>query len=257
MDDVIERAHQAARERWAGIDVSAAEFGHYVAERLVAGADPSTLHTTDLYLAAACARGDSAALGVFEREYLASLGSMLARLDPPAVLVDDIRQLLRDRLFVHTPERPAVIVTYSGRGSLAGWLKVVAVREAIAALRKLARDGDDAFEILVAPSHDPELDLMRTRYQAEFREAFATALAELSDRDREVLRCHLVDGMSIDRIGSVYDVHRATAARWLASIRERLLTGTRQALMRKLAIEPAELESILRLIGSRLTATIP
>jgi RNA polymerase sigma-70 factor (ECF subfamily) len=47
-------------------------------------------------------------------------------------------------------------------------------------------------------------------------------------------------------------VHRATAARWLEGARDAILATTRARLMERLEISPSELESIIRLVLSRL-----
>lgn len=65
-----------------------------------------------------------------------------------------------------------------------------------------------------------------------------------------------MERLGIDEIAGIYRVHRATAARWLARIRERLYTGTRTELMQRLAVDPREFDSVMRLIRSRLDASI-
>jgi RNA polymerase sigma-70 factor (ECF subfamily) len=97
---------------------------------------------------------------------------------------------------------------------------------------------------------------MRQRYADAFRGAFEAALAKLDAKDRNVLRFHLVDRLAIDQIGAIHGVHRSTAARWLAGIRERLYRSTRRHLMDELHIGTSELDSILRAIQSRLDASI-
>ena len=42
----------------------------------------------------------------------------------------------------------------------------------------------------------------------------AEAFAALESRERNLLRYALGDGLSVDAIGTLYRVHRATAARW-------------------------------------------
>lgn len=50
----------------------------------------------------------------------------------------------------------------------------------------------------------------------------------------------------------MYRVHRATVARWIATLRGTLLERTREALVSRLRLSPAELDSVLRLIDSHL-----
>jgi RNA polymerase sigma-70 factor (ECF subfamily) len=67
---------------------------------------------------------------------------------------------------------------------------------------------------------------------------------------------HLLDGASIDRIAAVHSVHRATAARWLERIRERLASGTRRLLQERLRVSRDELASLVRLIDSQLDLSL-
>jgi len=103
---------------------------------------------------------------------------------------------------------------------------------------------------------DPLLAALKSRYRDEFRDAFAETAAVLTDRERTLLRYRFLDGLSIDEIGVLYRVHRATVARWLAATRETLFEGTRTRLMSRLAVSDSEVDSVLRLIDSQLDASL-
>jgi RNA polymerase sigma-70 factor (ECF subfamily) len=97
---------------------------------------------------------------------------------------------------------------------------------------------------------------VKARYVDEFQQAFSAALCGLSARDQTWLRQHVIDGLSIDQLGALYHVHRATAARHLQRIRVAVLAATRERLGSRLQVRPSELDSILRLIRSRLHVTL-
>jgi RNA polymerase sigma-70 factor (ECF subfamily) len=105
------------------------------------------------------------------------------------------------------------------------------------------------------PSSDdsPELAYLRRTYEREFQEAFQTALASLSSRERNILRYHFVDGLSIDRIGDFYGVHRATAARWLNRAREALCLMTREILGQRISLSQDGFRRMLSLIESQIS----
>jgi RNA polymerase sigma-70 factor (ECF subfamily) len=71
-----------------------------------------------------------------------------------------------------------------------------------------------------------------------------------------LLKQHFLDGLSIDRMAALHDVHRATAARWIAKLLERLLVDTRSRLQAALDVDAEELDSVLRLIQSCMDASI-
>jgi RNA polymerase sigma-70 factor (ECF subfamily) len=250
-----------ARAAWPMIDVAPAELGEAIGHATVDGADPAaairSLHVADLWLAIGCGAGDRVALAELER-LLATLRPTLARMGATAAVIDELLQTHRTRLLSGTEDHPPRIRGYRGRGDLRSWLKVALVRDAVRALRRddhVSHD-DDEVERLMDPQGDAELQAMKDAYRDRFRVAFAQALADLEPRDRNVLRYHLLDGLAIDDIGAIYRVHRATAARWLVKIREDLYERTRAELMRSLAVGPSEIDSVLRLIRSRLDASI-
>jgi RNA polymerase sigma-70 factor (ECF subfamily) len=174
--------------------------------------------------------------------------------------VQETRQLLRERLFLGGPDAKPKILEYSGRGSLASWLRVVALRVAHNRRRGALRDtveldeAGDAPELLHAV--DPELAIIRARYQREFGDALREAFAALQPRDRVVFRMHFLDGLNIERIGVVFQVHRATVARWIAAGREELCERTLALLGDKLRLDAKELESLLALVRSQLDLSL-
>ena len=62
--------------------------------------------------------------------------------------------------------------------------------------------------------------------------------------------------LGIDHIGKVYDVHRATAARWLTRARESLFEMTRSHLRAELGLDDDEFQSLVRLVRSRLDVSV-
>jgi RNA polymerase sigma-70 factor (ECF subfamily) len=262
VDEALGRALEAARVATPGVEAPAEEFARAIGaavaddeDDLVAAIDK--LQTDDLWLATAAAEGDSAAVAAID-DKLASLRPTLARMGATRSTIDELLQNIRVRLLAGTEDRPPRIRSFRGRGDLRSWLKVVAVRDAVRALRSERDTGSapDELDTLMDPSGDPELEAMRETYREAFRAAFAHALSQLSPRDRNVLRYHLVEGLTIDDLGALYRVHRATAARWLVRIREGLFTSTRAELMQRLRVSDHEIDSVIRMIRSRLDASI-
>jgi RNA polymerase sigma-70 factor (ECF subfamily) len=255
----VERLHEAARAAWPGVEVDRARFAAYLLERAPGSHDLGALHTDDLYLACACTAGDAAGLAAFEARYVAEVPAFLAGVERSAAAVDDVCQLVRERLFVPADDgRRPKIAEYSGRGSLGSWLRVVTLR--IAANRRRgdrpheSLDEVGAFDLL--PAVDPELAIIKSRYRPAFDEALRAAFAGLTPRERLLFRMHFLDGLNIDRIGVVFGVHRATVARWIAAARDRLLERLMRGLGERLRIAPAELESLLAVVRSGLDVSL-
>jgi len=103
---------------------------------------------------------------------------------------------------------------------------------------------------------DAEIRHLRESYRVEVNEAFAAALASLGEEPRALLRYAVIDGWTIDRIGELYGVHRATAARWVAAAREELGDAIRLQLSAQLSIPLAEVDSVVRLVQSRVDLSL-
>ena len=252
----------SAREAWPDFEVEPIVFCRFLAERIEPG-DPLTtalerLHGDDLYLGCACAAGDAQALRTFEATQLGAVDPALAAAKVDPTVAEEVKQRVRDRLFVGA-DGEGKIGSYRGRGSLRSWVRAAAIREAISMSRRRAREvplGDALVEAVMPSSHTPERDYLETLYRAEFKQAFAAAMASLTDRQRTLLRYKYGDDASIDDIAAVYDVHRATAARWLAGIREQLHTATFEHLAVRLNLELEAVGSVVAMIRSRLDASI-
>jgi RNA polymerase sigma-70 factor (ECF subfamily) len=229
-----------------------------VEERLPPGGALADLRTDDLYLACACARGDELALKRLQEAWTRTIAPALLRMDRSGVLADETRQQLWQKLFTRDTHDPR-ITEYAGRGSLLGWLRVAAMRTALNLRRKdqsRPREDGGSLDALASPGVDLELDYIQVRYRSEFRQAFRAAVDSLTPRQRSLLRFQVIDGLTVDDLGKVYRVHRATAARWVAEARETLLDATCRAISGKLGLKPAELESIMRGMQSRLDVSL-
>jgi RNA polymerase sigma-70 factor (ECF subfamily) len=216
------------------------------------------IHCEDLYLALACVCGNAEAIAAFEAQVEKELNADLARIDPAAAFTDEVRQLLRQKLFVCAEGEQPRITEYLGHAPLSRWVRVIAVRMAIKLQKRQQKavraEGDAA--IARDAEQDPELLMIRSRYNEDFQAAFQRGFERLTARERNLLRMHLIDELSIDEIGAFYRTHRSTAARWLQSARTSLSGHVREALRDRLNLPPSELHSLMRLMRSQLGLSV-
>lgn len=232
----------ASRATWPGIEIPDEDFAAYLAARIDTPLDEAlgTIAATDLWLACGITRGIPAAL----RELEARLGAVapaIAHLDGGSALVADVTAAVRERVL--GTDGNGRIADYRGRGDLHGWLRVVAVREALQLLRARKREApisDDLAERM----DDRGVELGPAEKHA-YREAFAAALATLTPRERNLVKQQYVYGATIDELGKLYGVHRATAARWLAQIRDTLLHRTRARIAEAMSLTGTDLDSAM------------
>ena len=252
------------RAAWPDLPLDAKILVQFVAHHLTADmADAALdgLRPADLYLACACAQGMTAAINAFDRDYMREVDIALARMRIMAPRVADVKQLVRQRLFVGggttgAPTSAGKIAEYGGRGDLRRWVRSVAVRTCLNDLRKGKReilvDDDQLIAQHAISQDDPEVEYMKRTYSNEFKAAFTEALTQLGPREQTLLRYHHVDGLNIDEIGAIYRVHRVTAFRWIEKAKELLVKATLDTLRARLKLPADELDSVLRMIRSQI-----
>ncbi len=249
---------------WPDINLDEEAFIAHVHRHLKAEDDPidalTCLRASDLYLACACSRGDPRALRAFEAQFGNELRIVRTRLRQPEVEGPDFEQGCRQRLFA--PPRPK-IGEYSGRGDLRNWLRVTLVRMLVDHQRSTKQrdaheqvaDGGPPLDV-PTPQGDVELDFLKRKYGTAFRAAFEDAAMTLEPAERNLLRQHFAEGLTIDELGALYGIHRATAARRVAKARTNLLLATRGKLMDALGLDRAELDSVMRMIESTVHVSV-
>lgn len=264
LGNAFARALGAAHAAWPNVTGDASAFAAHLGARIRTDLPPgeafAAMHVTDLYLAWACLTGDPEALHELERNVLSRVTGALRRLRLDADLVDEALQVLRGRLLLPNDAEPAKLVQYAGRGELRRWLRIVAVRDALS-LQKRARKqpiplSDELLAAVPAAASDAELVFLREEYGEHLKRAFGQAVAELPDSERQLLRYHIAEGLTIDQIAALLDVHRATAARQVARARDRLGNSTKRCLQRQLGLDPFEVTSLMRIIDSQIDLSV-
>tara|TARA_R110002096_G_scaffold350395_2_gene543549 strand:+ start:143326 stop:144183 length:858 start_codon:yes stop_codon:yes gene_type:complete len=240
---------------WEVPALPAADFVDFLVERLVTDSEhfepPEGFEIGELYLARGCTLGNPEAVRVYEETLAPEIARVLARMGKAADVRADIAQNIFCRVFTGPDPK---ISGYRGRGKLASWLRVVATREALDLSRVEARQTPLTQSLLNEPDGElsPELELIRITYRNAIKKAFENAVQGLSTRDRLVLR-HTLDGATAAEIGNIYRVHRVTIARWLSSVRSKLLAATRQQLQEDLSEASKEIDDVLKLFGDQVT----
>lgn len=240
-DEVRAVAHVLASH---GIVLDELGFLRALTSRLEGRQDVTRLHLVDLALAWACSQGHTPAIVHFERVYFAHATRALRRMKLGESLADDVLGWMRFELFARP--QGGLISTYSGRGDLGGWVRSIAVHEALKRARRQRREvPPEAAADLPVPEAD--LVAMRGAYGAEFTRALDESFRALSTQQRNLLRQYFLDGLTIDALAGLYKVHRATTARWVAAARTALVEGVRTRLARELALSEAGVDEVITL----------
>ena len=218
-----------------------------------------SLHAGDLLLALACQAGDRVALAALDRTLADAVPKAAARLRASNAFVDEVAQLVRQKLLVARPGGRPRLFDYAGRGALGQWLRAAALRVALNLLESERRgrqtsgdEGQGPLSRMPAAGPDPEVSLVKRRYAPEFRGALEAALLGLGPKQRTLLKLYFAQGLTVEEIGRLEGTHKSTISRWLTKAREGLLEDVRARLSQKLKLGPAEFDSLLVAVGSQL-----
>jgi RNA polymerase sigma-70 factor (ECF subfamily) len=248
----IDDAHTRGGRSWPGIEISAIQFGDMAREL---GVEEQGLRSwaEDFYLACAAAHGNEDAVEIIDERYVRTLAGRIRRLGAAPSAVPDVLQAIRERLFTGARAR---IRAYDASGPLDRWIKVVGIRTAVDLYR--AQSPVDRMTAAVPASlagalSDLATDLTKGQYRAEVQEVLKSGILTLAARDRVVLRLHLVEGLSLEKIAAAHGVHRVTVARWVWNAGEMLLDHLRRHFKDRYGMVPSECDSLAHLVRSQLS----
>lgn len=256
LEDVLHGAYEEGRRAHPDLALDLDRFVAHLRPHVPEGdlsAWAGALRAADVYLAAACVARVPEALARFEEEIVPGAQGALRRLRLDPASADDVLQRLRTHLLVERQGRPAKLTSYAGRGSLGGWVRVVALRMGL-------EDRSGAHTPLEAVAEpvgsDPEIAYLRGHYGPSFRAAVQDALAVLSERERLILSLYLGEQASLEDIGRIYAVNKSTVSRWMAQARGRIQDEVKRLLHERLRVRDAEVDSLYRLVQSDLHVSL-
>jgi len=193
----------------------------------------ATLRLEELALARACAAGNELAWQDFISRYRQKLHSMALHITRDAAHAAELADSLFADLYginARDGVRSSKLVSYTGRGSLEGWLRTVMAQEFINRYRKqkrtvsLEEQTEEGVQFAAVPgpacTSDPRLEA-----------ATDEALAELSSEDRFTLASYYLDRRTLAEIARTLGLHESSVSRRLdrlsTALRKRILAGLR------------------------------
>jgi RNA polymerase sigma-70 factor (ECF subfamily) len=242
------------------------------------------LQTGDLYLAMACARGNEHAWWDFDQEYrnyIERIARHLASIETEAEEVTDSVYVELYGTRVVNDMRLSKFATYSGRGTLRGWLRTV-VWHAVVDMHRARHDeisiddwSEKGGEAQDRPGWRAEErggesamieEIVRERYRTATVAALDRSLAMLDDHEKLLLLYYHVEGLKLREIARLVEepvsplrrwfqrqsrrrtgkpearVHESTIMRWLEKVYGKVLEHFRGELKDKEGLKPEEIE---------------
>lgn len=214
------------------------------------------LHLRDLALAHACARGKDVAWQRFIDHFRGPLREAAIAITRSSSDGQDLADSLFSELFGLTERdgrRWSPLTTYSGRGSLMGWLRATLAQRHVDRHRVVRRETELESDAIPAPPTTPHPE---PQTLAQLSQTLAATLRSLSAEDRFLLTAYFLDGRTLLDLARLLRMHEATISRRVRrltdDVHRRLLKQlesrgmSRRAAQEALGIDPRDLTVNLR-----------
>jgi len=190
----------------------------------------TNLRLEELALARGCAQGSEAAWEIFLGRYREKLYSAAHSIAPEDSAARDLADSLYADLYgtrTSDGRRVSKLESFTGRGSLEGWLRAVLAQEYVNRYRRQQRlvsleEQTEAGVQFRAEEPDPALAL-----DSRLEETTDQALASLAAEDKFILASYYLDGRTLAEIARLLGVHESTVSRRL----DKITTSTRKAIL--------------------------
>jgi RNA polymerase sigma-70 factor (ECF subfamily) len=218
------------------------------------------LHHQDLFLAIACSRDDHVAWEHFAEDYLPLLKRFAAQALRIKGESEDLAQGIISRMLMEK----GPLTGYNGRGSLAGWLRVIVARAAIdryrraqrhVSLEQLQEKGGNL--ALASDSRQDEIEDLDSRWGPVISQIVNDAISRLSGRDRLLLSLYYFQKVPLKMMARQFRIHEATASRWLESLRKGIRKQVEGELKKSHGMRTSEIRSLWKWISlASITSTL-
>jgi RNA polymerase sigma-70 factor (ECF subfamily) len=208
------------------------------------------IRADDLCLIIACERGDEHAWEDLVANFDSTVKSAARKISSNQEDAEDLASSIWAELYGLRQDsdgnKKSKLAYYSGRGSLAGWLRAVVSQLAVDQFRKQSKyvqiEEDREFENLaseaaagdnhhfVSHGQNPEELFSEGQTASDVSEALAAAIAGLETEDRLILKLYYFDDLKLKDIAATFGYHEATASRRLTRVQSEIRKGVEKEL---------------------------
>jgi RNA polymerase sigma-70 factor, ECF subfamily len=187
------------------------------------------LKLSDLYLGLGCLRGDEHAWWEFDQRHRLFLERWTRHLVGSDTDADEVIDAVYVELFgtkIVDGVRQSKFRTFTGRGTLRGWLRAIILNAAVdlhrapkieISVEALSEYNDEPAAQNLSSAKTEEILLtrvMRERYRAATMAALDRALTSLDDHETLLLLYYHVEGLKLREIARIIDEARSPIRRW-------------------------------------------
>lgn len=230
------------------------------------------MQADDLCLIIACESGDENAWNDLVERFTPTVRSAARSASSNEDAAEDLAQSIWAELYGLRTRKDGMpaskLAYYSGRGSLAGWLRAVVAQLAVDMFRKqsrlvqteedtdldrLARDANiGEGQRVLAGIPNPEESMSNRFAQTDMQQALNRAVQELAAEDRLLVKLYYFDNLRLREAGAVLGVHEATASRRLTRIQTDLRKRVAKILIDERGWTQAETEKSFAEVAQHL-----
>ncbi len=207
------------------------------------------IRADDLCLIVACEKGDESAWEDLVKHFDSTVKSAARKISSNIEDAEDLASSIWAELYGLRTDadgnKKSKLAYYSGRGSLAGWLRAVVSQLAVDQFRKTSKfvqiEEDREFENLASEdsnhlgthNENPEDLLTDKQTSDDVSEALRSAVGELEAEDRLILKLYYFDDLKLKDIGATFGYHEATASRKLTRVQTEIRKSVEKNLRRR------------------------
>lgn len=235
------------------------------------------IRADDLCLIVACEKGDEKAWEYLVANFDSTVKSAARKISSNNDDADDLASSIWAELYGLRQDaagnKKSKLAYYSGRGSLAGWLRAVVSQLAIDEYRKQSRfvqvEENREFENLAEESSNhtgndrvvhhadnPEELLTTEQTSRDVSLALKHAIESLDAEDRLVMKLYYFDDLKLKEIGAMFGYHEATASRKVVRIQADIRKAVEKKLRADHGWSETEVKRYLSDTASKLGITV-
>ena len=235
------------------------------------------IRADDLCLIVACEKGDEKAWEYLVSNFDSTVKSAARKISSNNDDADDLASSIWAELYGLRQDaagnKKSKLAYYSGRGSLAGWLRAVVSQLAIDEYRKQSRfvqvEENREFENLAEESSNhtgndrvvhhadnPEELLTTEQTSRDVSLALKHAIESLDAEDRLVMKLYYFDDLKLKEIGAMFGYHEATASRKVVRIQADIRKAVEKKLRADHGWSETEVKRYLSDTASKLGITV-
>lgn len=243
------------------------------AERNEIKAFVDDIRADDLCLIIACEQGDEKAWEDLVANYDATVKSAARKISANNEDAEDLASSIWAELYGLRQDaegnKKSKLAYYSGRGSLAGWLRAVVSQLAVDQFRKQSKfvqiEETCEFENLAEESSNntgnaavlghadnPEKIFSEKQTETDVSKALAHAIESLDAEDKLILKLYYFDDLKLKDIANTFGYHEATASRKLVRVQNEIRRSVEKTLRERHGWSDSEVKRYLSETASNL-----